>query len=173
MPVAPGPPPTQMPVWPLLGRLPRPGHLRARCRRRPPQGRRRRGVGHADVHRRAPLRRPCQLLPLIRPTLFFPRCPADGPLQPPCPVHVGPSRAAELRLAQSGADVGAGAARMGPGAAHAPAYRRLEAGRVGNPGAARRRGLTGLKTVRPYPLDKPFALHTRAYRACMPAARQS
>ena len=44
----------QVPVWPLLGRpgLPRLRHLRARCRRRPPQGPpRRRGAGHADfVH---------------------------------------------------------------------------------------------------------------------------
>ena len=39
---------------------------------------------------------------------------AHGPLQPLCRVHVRPSRAAEFRRAQSGAEVGAGAARVRP-----------------------------------------------------------
>ena len=104
--------------------------------------RRLRALRHPDRDRlgRAPLRRPCQLLTQIRPALFCPRCPANGRLQPPHPIHVGPSRAAHCRRAKSGSDVGAGATRVRPGAADAPARPSLGAERVGHPGAARRRG---------------------------------
>ena len=61
---------------------------------------------------------------------------------------MGPSRAVELRRTQSSADVGAGATRVGPGAADAPAHRRLGAGRVGYPGAARRRGRVPSRRLR-------------------------
>ena len=147
-------------------------------------------MGDADVvHGRAPLRWPRQLLPQVCLTLLRPCRPSHGPLQPPGSVHVGSSRAAELRRTQSSADLGAGATRVGPGAADAPAHRRLELAMLAileqpddagafHPVAFDSRKLTqpersypprllellavvhALKAQRPYLLDKPFELHT-------------
>ena len=64
-------------------RLPRPSHLGARRRHRPPQGGRRRGVGHPNVvHRCAPLCGPYQLLSSVRAVLLRSRCPSDRPWHP-------------------------------------------------------------------------------------------
>ena len=151
-----------MPVWALLRRLPWPCHLRARRRGRPPQGCCSGGVGHAAiVHRRAPLRRPGQLLPQVCAALLSPGSSPDCPVQPARPVRVGRRRAAELRRAQGCAHIGARASRVGPGAPDAPAHRRLRVGRLLHPGAAGRRWCLPPRRVR--------VAQTDSARAFLPA----
>jgi hypothetical protein len=91
------------------------------------------------LQRRPPICRAGQLLSQVSVQLFWPRHAAHGPLQPPRSVLVRSGGAAELRRPPRGAHLGAGAPRMGPGPADAPADRRVGAGGIGHLGAAGRR----------------------------------
>ena len=72
-----------------------------------------------------------------------------------------PSFESSLGRHQSGADVGAGAARVGTGAADGPDRRRLGGGRAGRPGAARRRGRVSSRRLRVQQLEASRSAITR------------